>query len=462
LPSFATSTTDSEVFMKAIQVRISTLALCAVLAACGGGGDQAAPARATIVTAQLAGHVTAAQVDAGTTASGAIALTGAAVCDVDVRYVLYMTRDPAGNPATASAGVLVPSGSAAACTGNRPVVLYAHGTTTTKSKNMADVANDGEAALQMAMFAAQGFIVVMPNYLGYDKSSLWYHPYLNAESQALDMVDGLRAASAHLASSSAVKPSGKLFITGYSQGGHVAMATHKVIERDYAGEFSVTASGPMSGPYNLVKLGDVVTGPGPVNAGATLFVPLLLTSYQFSYGGMYAKPSDAYQAPFDATAETLFPTDTPIGTLISQGKLPADATFTKLFGAGGLLTDSFRATYQTSNYRKALVTNTLLGWTPKRPVALCGGAGDPTVFFFDTTDAQADFATRGILVPAYDLESRATLPAGVVGDQLYGGFQQAKAAAGANALAQYHGSLVPPFCTALVRGFFQTVLASGL
>ena len=34
---------------------------------------------------------------------------------------------------------------------------------------------------------------------------------------------------------------------------------------------------------------------------------------------------------------------------------------------------------------------------------------------------------------------------------------------GANAvLGAYHGSLVPPFCTALVRGYFQQVLASGL
>ena len=49
-----------------------------------------------------------------------------------------------------------------------------------------------------------------------------------------------------------------------------------------------------------------------------------------------------------------------------------------------------------------------------------------------------------------------------MGDQLYGGFQQQKAAAGANATALYHGTLVPPFCTALVRGFFQQVLAAGL
>ncbi|MEH0167162.1 alpha/beta hydrolase family protein [Paucibacter sp. JuS9] len=440
----------------------------AALAGCGGGAnnktDDPPPARATIITALVAGAATAAQVDAGTAASGAQALTGKAVCDVEIRYVLYMTRDPMGLPATASAGVLVPKGTAAACTGERPVLLYAHGTTTTKSYNMADVQKNGEASLLMAMYAAQGFIVVAPNYLGYDKSSLSYHPYLNAEAQAIDMVDGLRAAKANLMADSSTKPSSKLFISGYSQGGHVSMATHKIIERDYSSEFTVTASGSMSGPYNMVGFGDVVTGAGPVNAGATLFVPLLLTSYQKSYGNMYASTAEAYQAPYAASIETLFPTDTPIADLIAGGKLPADPTFTKLFGTGGLLNDSFRAGYQSSNYRKALQTNTLLGFTPKRPVAMCGGKLDPTVFYdVNTTLMSMDLKTRAapLVAATYDLETLSTLPAGIVGQTMYGGFQQAKAAAGANAQAQYHGSLVPPFCTALMRGFFQTVLASG-
>jgi hypothetical protein len=357
-------------------------------------------------------------------------------------------------------------------------VLYAHGTTTAKSYNIADIsrstttgafnnAGGAEGSLVVAMYAAQGFVVVAPNYLGYDKSSLEWHPYLNAEAQAVDMVDGLRAAKAHLAATTGTKPSSKLFVTGYSQGGHVAMATHRALERDYSGEFTVTASAGMSGPYNLVTMADVVTGPGPINAGATIFTPLLLTSYQKSYHNVYATAADAYQAPFAATAETLFPTDTPLDQLIAAGKLPADPTFTKLFGTGGLLTDAFRAGYSTSGYRKDSATNTLAGfdnttpivWKPQHPVALCGGFNDPTVFYqVNTTAAVSAFATQGVTpVAAFDLENRATLPAGAAGDQIYGGFQQAKAAAGTNATAQYHGTLVPPFCNALVRSVFSAL-----
>jgi hypothetical protein len=267
------------------------------------------------------------------------------------------------------------------------------------------------------------------------------------------MIDGLRAAKTHLAVESVTKASAKLLVTGYSQGGFVAMATHKVIERDHASEFTVTASGPMSGPYNLVKTFDVGVGPGPIAAGATLFTPLLITSYQRAYGNIYTNLSDVYRAPYTSGGDRLFPTDTPIDQLIAQGKLPNDPTFTQLFGAGGLLTDAFRAAYPTSNFRTAAQTNTLLGWTPKRPgtVAMCGGAQDPTVFFFNTVDLQADLASRGFLAPAWDLEN-----------QIFGGFQAGKAAAGVNATAQYHGSLVPPFCTALVRGLYLQVLAAGI
>ncbi len=429
-----------------------------------GGGDDSSNERGAVLSAQLLGRVTIAQIDAGTATSGLQPLSGTAQCDVELRYVSYMTRDPGGAPASATAGVLVPSGSAPACTGERPVVLYAHGTTMTQTKNLAIVSSDSEGSLLMAMYAAQGFIVVAPNYLGYDRSSLGYHPWLHAEGQAVDMIDGLRAAKTHLAAASATRASAQLMITGYSQGGHVAMATHKVIERDHPAEFTVTAAGPMSGPYNLAKFIDVVIGPGPVAAGATLFTPLLITSYQRAYGNIYTNLADVYQTPYVNAGDRLFPTDSPIADLIGQGKLPNDLTFTQLFGTGGLLTDGFRAAYPTSNLRAAAQANTLLGWTPKRPgtVALCGGAQDPTVFYFNTTDMQADFAARNFLAPAWDLENRASLPAGTTGDLIYGGFQAQKAAAGANATAQYHGTLVPPFCTALVRGLFQQVLQAGI
>jgi dipeptidyl aminopeptidase/acylaminoacyl peptidase len=61
---------------------------------------------------------------------------------------------------------------AASCGNSRPVLLYAHGTSLQKSYDMADIANNTEARLAAAVFAAQGFIVVAPNYAGYGGSSM--------------------------------------------------------------------------------------------------------------------------------------------------------------------------------------------------------------------------------------------------------------------------------------------------
>lgn len=392
--------------------------------------------------------------------SGAVAdLAGNAECGVSIFHVVYWTHDPAGAPATASEGVMIPTGISAGCSGARPVLLYSHGTTTRKSYNTADPVHTPEALMVEAFFAAHGYIVIMPNYLGYDVSSLAYHPYLNAEVQARDMIDGLRAGLGQVTSAGGVSSSGKLFIAGYSQGGHVAMATDKVLERDFAAQFPVTAAAPMSGPYNLVKFGDTVVAPeSTVNIGATLFMPYLLTSYQNSYGNIYTSPSEVYQPPFDQSAPTLFPTDTPVDTLMADGLLPNDPTFRLLFGPGGLLTDSFRQSYPTTPFRAALQTNTLLGWNPKAPMALCGGMDDPTVYFSNAVDAQADFASRAIAVPLWDLEVKSSLPAGRTYSEVYDAFQLAKLQAGSNVQTTYHGVLVPPFCMALTRGFFATFL----
>ena len=154
---------------------------------------------------------------------------------------------------------MVPNDSDSQCQGERPIVLYAHGTHPDKAFNIADLeaSGNGEGLLMAAVFAAEGYIVVAPNYVGYDTSTLGYHPYLNGEQQSNDMIDALTAARSALptADAPATTDGGQLLVTGYSQGGYVAMATHRALQE--AGE-TVTASAPMSGPYALSAFSDAI------------------------------------------------------------------------------------------------------------------------------------------------------------------------------------------------------------
>jgi predicted esterase len=447
--------------MKKVTLTTSVLAGL-VLAACGSD-DPVSNRGAAIGSPTTAVTVPKAAIDAGTTAAGSISLASPALCDVKVSSIQYNTLGGKGEETNATTAVMIPAGATSGCTGARPIVIYAHGTTLDKNNDMANVAGipasgttpavaaNGEAALIMAMYAAQGFIVIAPNYTGYKGSSLAYHPYLNAEAQANDVIDALRATKAALGGLGATA-SNKLFITGYSQGGHVAMATHREIQNKYSSEFTVTASGPMSGPYALERFGkQVFSAAGPINGGANLFTPLLVDSFQNSYGNIYAKASDIYQSPYDTTVVGLLPSVSPT----AAAAIPAN-----LFDIGNgspfLVKTSFRTDVQNNpnnTYIAAAKRNDLIGWKPAAQVGLCWGANDPVVFGFNSIDSAASIRAQGGLVTQYNLEDSTTVPS-----TIKAGFDAQKTALGANLLANYHGGLVPPFCNVIIREFFRNQL----
>lgn len=472
--------------MKFMKLAAISTAAITVLAACGGGDSpdagssfdlSGAPgsliASPTALTTLTPAAFTAALTQAG--AASLLQVTGEPKCDITFNYFQYGTVGGAGEKTSASGGIMVPGGTDPACTGPRPVLLYAHGTSTDKNKNMASP-QDGEAALVAAMYAAQGYIVVAPNYAGYESSPLPYHPYLNLEQQAQDVVDALTAARKGFAAINA-NASSKLFVSGYSQGGFVSMAAQRKLQ--LAGT-PVTAGAHHSGPYNLGLFGDLVYS-GRVNLGATLFSPLLNTSFQRTYGNIYATPSEMYEDTFATGIETLLPSTTPLNTLLTTGKLPATFLFEGappvpelaiFFGTPNLIKTSYRnavladaavnPTAPQHPLRVAAYKNDLLAqnWTPAQPMLLCGGNGDPTVFFeFNTTTAKNYFTDRGVPDQAVTVLDVDSAPTGMDDPFLLakGGFAQAKAATGdaAAVLQAYHGSLVPPFCNAAARGYFD-------
>jgi hypothetical protein len=355
---------------------------------------------------------------------------------------------------------------------------------------------------------------VAPNYAGYDTSTLDYHPYLIADQQSKDMIDALTAArtALPLASATLTKDDGRLFITGYSQGGYVAMATHRAMQ---AAGMTVTAAAPLSGPYALAAFVDAVFY-GEVNGDAPISSTLLLTAYQKAYGNIYADPVDVFESQYATGIDSLLPTTEVRSQLYAQGKLPEYTLFSATppapqfaadtppttpadlaevfalgFGTGNLLQNSYRLSYLQDAqanpdggwpsittgvaaaspglpWRQALRTNDLRNWVPTAPVLLCGGAVDPLVFFLNTELMQNYWASRApptASIRVLDLESAATSNDPYAG--LKQDFQVAKALVAAAAVAQgatdggalavaevYHTTLVSPFCFAAAKTFF--------
>ena len=432
----------------------------------------------------LAGFLESAQ-------QGTLAVAGQPQCSVSVYKVHYNTIGGAGEATDGSAAVFVPTGGGASCSNSRPVVLYAHGTSLQKSYDMADIANNTEARLAAAVFAAQGFIVVAPNYTGYGGSSLGYHPYLDRVAQAADMIDALRAARTSFGAIGA-KDSGKLMVTGYSQGGYVAMATQRAMQDLGTNEFTLTAASGMSGPYAIARFGDDLFGGAPRN-GATVIVPMIINAGQHASAALYATPSEVYETQYAPTIVDLVPGSLGSGDLVDQGKLPAAALFaadsqpqtagyTAYFGANNLIRTDYRNGYLADlaahpcdqsatsplacapahNLRKWLVRNDLRSYMPSAPTMLCGGHDDPVVPFFNTTSAASYFSARGSKITLLDIDNTPGMNDPYRSAKA--GFVAAKAilraASGESAVASaYHAGLVAPFCMAATRDYFQTTLS---
>ncbi len=428
--------------MKHFKLATVAAAAAALVAACGGGGDSGPDRGKLRETPVTLATLTAAQIDAATAASGLQALSGKARCDVKVVALDYDTIGAKNDEAANASGVLlVPTGACASA--RAPLVAYAKGTDFQRPRTLANP-QDGETALLVAMYAAQGYAVVATDYLGYAKSTYSFHPYLHADSEASSVLDSIRAAR-RAAPDVGAQFSDRLFITGYSQGGHASAAAQRASQS--ADDINVTAGAHLAGPYNLsgsLQVPDAI-------AGYQFFVPFLVSSYQKIYGNIYTKPSDIYNAPYADYIEDLLPSATLTSTtLITTGRLPGgtpnqarDALFKPAF-----LTDT--RTNPNSPLAQDARKNDLLGWTPTAPVLLCGGAGDPTVPpAVHQVVLKADFDARGVKnVTSVDVDPQIRA--------IYGPPPAAGTPAFATYYGSYHGGFEPPLCAAQARAFFDT------
>lgn len=373
-------------------------------------------------------------------------LIGAPVCGVRVYKFLYATIGGRGEPTDASGALMVPMGKSAECRGPRPIVLYTHGTAIDHAEDMSAVSDPnnpayGSSTRVALVFAAQGDVVVAPNYAGYDVSTLPYHPYLNGTQQSQDAIDSLTAGRQLLRKiDDRVSDDGKLFVTGYSQGGYVSMATLEALDDQ---GHPATAGAPMSGPYALLAMGDEIFLGHP-DFGATAYLPMVLNSYaHLGHGSI--DPKQILSSEYGGAAR-LFPGA--IGydgfpKLVTEGAVPASAVFQSESAGTGtagfsaaryprlaalpegaplyraafapskyLVSTAFRAAYVADvdahpdsaapvdgaapnlasiapimptdprlPLRRDLEANDLRNYTPSMPLMMCGGYGDPEVFW---------------------------------------------------------------------------------
>ncbi len=295
---------------------------------------------------------------------------------IQIYRVLYKTIDAEGIETQASGAVVVPFGVSAA-----PLCLYTHGTVV---ERYAVPSYESDELVLGMLYGADGYVVSLPDYLGMGDSP-GRHPYCHAATEATASIDLMRAART-LCADLNVALNDQLFIFGYSQGGHAAMATTKAIQEDYSDEFTITASAPMSGPYDLSGAQtDYVLADEPY--GAPFYLPYLMFGYNEVYD-MYDSPSDYLLSPYDTLLPHLFD-----GTH-SGGEIDAVMPAIPKEIIRPEVLDDF-INNPDNPFRLALQENDLTGWTPTVPIIMYYCTADELVNYQNSIIAQDIFVANG-------------------------------------------------------------------
>lgn len=314
--------------------------------------------------------------------------------DVDLYTMTYTTIGTDGMPDTASGSVALPI--LDMNDDPAPFLIYHHGTV----NNRFDVPSQGSGESQVGLTAATlGYVGLLPDYLGMG-TSRGYHPYLHVETQARSAIDQMLAMSGELDEMD-FSYEKKVFLTGYSQGGHASASTHFVMEQNPLPDYELVACSHLSGPYDL----NGVTFENVLSDDIYLFVayiPHVLLGMQEAYGNLFNEVEEIFKPQYATIIERLYNDEELfqinqelIGRLILDNGLPVPKV---------MLQDSILAQLETNpnhRIRQALEDNTLTDWAPVTPTRLVYCEADEQVPFRNAVVADSMMNELG----AADVES---------------------------------------------------------
>jgi pimeloyl-ACP methyl ester carboxylesterase len=321
---------------------------------------------------------TVAQIDSIYLANGIPGFALPSTYDVKVYKVDYNTLDADSLPILASGAFFVPINPAC----HVPLASYQHGTILNKQE-VPSTLQAGEVIVGYAM-ASDGYAVCMPDYLGLGDSP-GLHPYVHAETEAHAVADML-VASLDICDAIGITRNNQLFLVGYSQGGHATMAAHQLIQEHYGNYFTVTASSPMSGPYDLSGVQADIISSGAIypNPG---YLPYLLLAYNSIYH-LYDSTSDYLVAPYDTLLPPLFDGTHSMDEVNSvMPDIPSEIIVPAVL-------DSFN---NDPNYklRSVLKENDTYFWIPNSPMRMYYCEGDQDVNYMNAIVAYDTFTAYG-------------------------------------------------------------------
>ncbi len=269
-----------------------------------------------------------------------------------VYKIIYQTKDFDGEDINASGTVSIPD------TGSKKMnlVINCHPTFFLKDK-----APSGSKALSAApIFTGKsGFITIEPDYIGFGASKKRDHLYFVKEQSSTAVADFAKA-SLDFIKFQQIQIN-KIYLTGYSEGGYIALASLKKLE-DMGIKVDLTT--PMAGIYFLDAVAKEVLKYKKLEKPSV--IAAIALSYSKAYDVDLSEIVNSYEIP---KLKKLFSGIYPKKYI--DANLPKEIT-----GKNGIFKKSFVSNYEDSWFQEALQDNKTVDFIPNSPIRFIHCIGD--------------------------------------------------------------------------------------
>ena len=264
------------------------------------------------------------------------------------------------------------------------------------NKEISNGVPDYSSAILMTGYA--GFASIDPDYIGFGESKGIVHPYILKKASARASVDMIKASMKYMEDNGVVL-NHQLYITGYSEGGYVAMATAQKVENEFE-NVNLMGVAPMAGPYNVKDLADV-----EINATKLMPFPASLANLMYSYDCYYndvniseiANPAitfPQFEWAFNGKNDTIA-----VQTILGLAD-PAKGDFGFFTHKGDeLFATSFINNYHNnvnSPLKVRFEENNLDNWVPRSKMNLIQCVDDEIIPFSESNNTYNKFKANGV------------------------------------------------------------------
>jgi pimeloyl-ACP methyl ester carboxylesterase len=327
-------------------------------------------------------------------------VAGFANFDITAHKITYMTENYDGSMVEASGLVLIPI-----VQGSAKLTSFQHSTLAKDENPQIDQEdrapsylpeNNAEIHLSATLFAANGYLISAPDYIGYGSTKDLFHPYEHAQTTATSSYDMLIAAREYAEfldvnlRTNQDTGTRQLHLLGYSQGGNSTMALHKYIQENHNTEFEIVRSAMGAGAYHKTAVGDFIFNfEGDLGFSLSLYLWVMDT-----YDRVYLQRGISYYLKEPYATEV-----NENGYFTISNTNPAEV-FTEAF--------INEINDPESEFSRALADNNVHDWRAEAPIKLYHSINDGLVPYFNSVDAFESMQARGtddILFETYQFGS---------------------------------------------------------